>query len=143
MNYYFAVFLPVQEGGYAIAFPDIPEAVSQGDDLPDCMVMAADVLAISVDEYAKARKQLPPPSSLSEVEAWAEEQRNGRGLLPEGKMLFQLFRAPQVDATPVKISISLPKSTLAAIDEKAREAGLTRSGFLAAAATAFESRPHV
>jgi hypothetical protein len=55
-------------------------------------------------------------------------------LLPGGKMLFQLFKAPEVDMTPVKISISLPKSTLAAIDEKARQAGLTRSGSLSTAA---------
>ena len=137
MDYYFAVFLPVKEGGYAIAFPDIPEAVSQGDDLADCMVMAADVLAICADEYAKARKQFPQPSSLEEVETWADAQRGDASLQPDGKMLFQLFRVPQVDATPVKISISLPKSTLAVIDEKAREAGLTRSGFLSTAALAY------
>ena len=137
MEYYFAVFLPVKEGGYAIAFPDIPEAVSQGDDLADCMVMAADVLAVCADEYTKARKQLPQPSSLEEVEAWADSQRGDMNLQSNGKMLYQLFRVPQMDATPVKISISLPKSTLAIIDEKAREAGLTRSGYLSTAALAY------
>jgi hypothetical protein len=101
------------------------------------MVMASDVLAICADEYAKARKQLPSPSSLEEVEAWAKAQRDDTALRPEGKMLFQLFRVPQVDTTPVKISISLPKSTLAVIDEKAREAGLTRSGYLSTAALAY------
>ena len=137
MDYYFAVFLPVKEGGYSIAFPDIPEAVSQGDDFADCMVMAADVLAVCADEYAKARKQLPPPSGLEKIEAWAAEQRDDPDLLPQGKMLFQLFRIPQVDATPVKISISLPKSTLEVIDKKAQEAGLTRSGYLSTAALAY------
>ncbi|MDR2892373.1 MAG: type II toxin-antitoxin system HicB family antitoxin [Deltaproteobacteria bacterium] len=143
MGYYFAVFLPVQEGGYAIAFPDIPEAVSQGEDLADCMVMAADVLAICADEYTKARKPLPVPSSLEQVEAWALGQKDDEGLNPQGKILFQLFRMPQVDATPVKISISVPKSTLAIIDERARAAGMTRSGFMAAAASGYDGRPHV
>jgi predicted RNase H-like HicB family nuclease len=137
MSYYFAVFLPVKEGGYAIEFPDIPEALSQGDDLAECMVMAADALAICAEEYAKARRLLPPPSSLEEVEAWAERQKEDADLLPGSKMFFQLFKAPEADMTPVKISISLPKSTLAAIDEKARLAGLTRSGYLSTAAMAY------
>jgi predicted RNase H-like HicB family nuclease len=137
MSYYFAVFLPTKEGRYAIEFPDIPEALSQGDDLPECMHMAADALAICAEEYAKARKQMPPPSSLEEVEAWAERQNEDEDLLPGGKMLLQLFKAPEADMTPVKISISLPKSTLAVIDDKARQAGLTRSGFLSTAALAY------
>ena len=137
MDYYFAAFLPVKEGGYAIAFPDIPEATSQGVDLADCMVMAADALAVCTEEYAKARKQLPPPSSLSDMETWAQAQRDDPDLMPDGKILLQLVKAPQVDMTPVKISISLPKATLAAIDDKARQAGLTRSGYLSTAALAY------
>jgi len=137
MGYYFAAFLPVKEGGYAVEFPDIPEATSEGTDLADCMVMATDALAICAEEYAKSRKQLPQPSNLREVEAWAEKQLDDPDLLPGGKVLFQLIKAPQVDMTPVKISISLPKSTLAAIDDKARQAGLTRSGYLSTAALAY------
>ena len=43
--YYFALFLPVQEGGYAVEFPDIPEAFTQGSTLEECMDMARDVLS--------------------------------------------------------------------------------------------------
>ncbi len=141
MDYYFAVFMPVKEGGYAIAFPDFPEAVSQGEDLADCMAMAADALAICADEYTKARRQLPSPSSREEVEGWAEAHKGDAGLRPQEKMLFQLFRVPQMDATPVKISISVSKSTLALIDERAREFGLTRSGYLSTAALAYAPAP--
>jgi len=137
MASYFAVFMPVKEGGYAVEFPDIPEAFTQGNTLEECVAMGADVLAIVVEEYAKARKELPPPSSPEQIEAWAKEQKADPGLASEGRFLMQLFRAPDVDATPVRVSISLAKSTLADIDEKARQAGYTRSGFLAAAAQAF------
>ena len=142
MASYFAVFMPTKEGHYAVEFPDIPEAFTQGDTPEECVIMGSDVLAIAVEEYAKARKELPAPSPPEKILAWAEEQKSDPNLAAGGQFLMQLFRAPDVDATPVRISISLPKSTLASIDEKAREAGLTRSGFLAAAATAFESRPH-
>ena len=30
MTYYFSIFLPVREGGYAIFFPDFPEIASEG-----------------------------------------------------------------------------------------------------------------
>jgi len=137
MASYFAVFMPAREGGYAVEFPDIPEAFTQGDTLEECLTMGADVLAIAAEEYAKTRKELPPPSNREQVEAWAEEQKADQDLAPDGRFLLQLFRVPEVDATPVRVSISLAKSTLACIDEKARLAGYTRSGFLAAAAQAF------
>jgi predicted RNase H-like HicB family nuclease len=137
MASYFAVFMPTKEGHYAVAFPDIPEAFTQGDTPEECVIMGADVLAIVAEEYAKARKELPPPSGHEQVQAWAEEQKADPDLAPGGRFLMQLFRAPDVDATPVRVSISLAKSTLEDIDEKARLAGYTRSGFLAAAAQAF------
>lgn len=83
--------MPVREGGYAVEFPDIPEAFTQGENLEECMVMGAEVLAIAVEEYAKARKELPTPSNLDEVEAWAETQKNDPSLATSKKFLFQLF----------------------------------------------------
>ena len=76
--YYFALFLPVQEGGYAVEFPDIPEAFTQGSTLEECMDMARDVLSIAVEEYAKAKKQLPSPSPLAKV----REAAIGYGFVP-------------------------------------------------------------
>lgn len=115
-------------------FPDIPEAFTQGADLDECLLMGADVLAIAVEEYAKARKELPAPSSLEAIEAWAEDQKGDPTLVPGGRFIFQLFRAPEMDMTPVRVNISLPKSVLEQIDAKAAAGGLTRSGFLARAA---------
>ncbi|MDR3361270.1 MAG: type II toxin-antitoxin system HicB family antitoxin [Desulfovibrio sp.] len=141
MIYYFAVFIPAREGGYSIAFPDFPEAISQGEDLSDCMLMAADALALTVEEYGKARRELPPPSNLEDAQAWWEREREREdepsGIDAGRPALFQLFAAPEMDATPVRISVSLTKSVLAGADQKAKLLGLTRSGFLAAAAQAY------
>ena len=49
MQSYFAVFLPVREGGYAVEFPDIPEAFTQGDTIEECVIMGTDVLNIAVE----------------------------------------------------------------------------------------------
>ena len=37
---------------------------------------------------------------------------------------------------PVRISVTIPRMTLDKIDKRAREAGMTRNGYLAAAALA-------
>jgi predicted RNase H-like HicB family nuclease len=139
MTHYFAVFIPAREGGYAIAFPDFPEAVSQGEDFDECMAMAADALALTVEEYGKSRRELPPPSSLEEAQAWWERDQaeDPSGIDAGRSALFQLFAAPEVDATPVRISVSLAKSVLDSVDKKAKLLGLTRSGLLATAALAY------
>ena len=137
---YFAVFMPAVEGGHVVAFPDFPEAFTQGDTLDECLLMGADALSITVEEYAKARKFLPEPSSLEKIREWAEKERNSEGLLPDGEVLYQLFIAPEADMTPVRVTVSIAKSVLDSIDEKARISGLTRSGFLVTAAQAYSPR---
>ena len=139
MNHYFAVFMPTVEGHYAVEFPDFPEGFTQANDLADCLVMGADVLSIAVEEYAKARKSLPEPSTFEQIKAWAENQKGSKGLAPDGVFLLQLFPAPSDDMTPVRVSVSFPKSALAEIDAKAKQAGFTRSGFLAHAAQHYQA----
>lgn len=104
MAYYFLVFLPVIEGGYAILSPDFPEIASQGDTLEECMAMGADALAIVSEEYAKARRTLPEPSDMVLARAFAARETDDSVDLGREPIL-QLFQAPNVDMTPVKISI--------------------------------------
>ena len=136
--YYFAIIYPSEEGTYVVDFPDFPEAFTSGKTLDECMEMAADVLSITVEEYSKANKKLPTPSSIEDIrKKAAHEMATAEGLDTSREPLFQMFAAPAVDMTPVKISVSFAKSVLASIDAKAKQRGMTRSGFLAAAAQAF------
>lgn len=97
------------------------------------------MLGIVVEDYTKARRELPAPMGIADVKAWAEAQKNESGILPEGEMLFQLFKAPEVDTTPVRVSVSIGKSDLHLIDEKAQQLGFTRSGLLVAAAKSYHA----
>jgi len=136
-GYYFAVFMPAVEGGHVVQFPDFPEAFTQGESLGECLNMGAEVLAIAVEEYAKARKPVPVPSSLDQVKEWAEKEKASPGISHDGEMVFQLFQAPRMDLTPVRISVSLTKNVLDALDAKAALAGMTRSGFIARSVEAY------
>lgn len=55
--------------------------------------------------------------------------------LPEDT-LFLLIPAPGLNVSPVRVTVSFKRYTLDMIDCKAEAAGMTRSGFLAAAAAA-------
>jgi len=136
-GYYFAVFMPAGEGGYVVQFPDFPEAFTQGESLGECLTMGAEVLAIAVEEYAKARKPVPAPSSLEQIKKWAEKEKLSSGISDGGEMIVQLFQAPCMDLTPVRISVSLTKNVLDALDAKAALAGMTRSGFIARSVEAY------
>ena len=120
------------EGGYAITFPDIPEALSQGETLQECLENAEDILSIAVEEYAAARRELPSACSLEQAKSHAAAMQAESGAV--GESFIQLVQAPGVDTTPVRINISLPKCVLENIDRKARALGVNRSRFLADAA---------
>lgn len=130
-TYYFAVFCPLSKGGYAVWFPDVPEANTEGDDLGEAMEMAGDALKLSLEEYVKAGRSLPVPSPVEQVRAAAEAENAREGFAPAGEMLYPLVAAPDMDRTPVKVTISMPRNALSALDRKAELAGMTRSGYVA------------
>lgn len=134
MASYFAGIFRTQEGPYAVFFPDFPEAFTQGETLDECLALGADVLATVVEEYTKERKVLPEPTSFDKAWAWAVEFGKDADLAQGAEPMLQLFRAPEIDLTPVRISVSIAKSTLDDIDAKAGRLGMTRSGFLVKAA---------
>lgn len=137
-TYYYAAFIPYSNA-YAIIVPDLPEVASQGGDIAECMDMATDAVRCTVEEYGKARKTLPKPSDMDTARHKIEKELASLGeTVPEGVVL-QLIPAPSVDLTPVKISISVARSTLDSIDAKASAYGMTRSGFLARAAQEFQT----
>lgn len=51
-----------EEGGYIVTFPDIPEAITQGEDIEDALHHGADALESALDFYFEARRPIPLPS---------------------------------------------------------------------------------
>ena len=127
-KYYYAAFIPDEKGGYSIFCPDFPEVASQGDTVEECMDMAAEAVALTVEEYAKARHPLPEPCGLAEARRRIEKELEELEAPAAGEILYQLIPAPSVDLTPVKISLSIAKSVLESIDAKAARSGMTRWG---------------
>ena len=65
---YPAVFTAEEEGGYSINFPDLEGCYTCGDDLADGIMMAEDILAITLYQYEKESKPIPAPADRGSIE---------------------------------------------------------------------------
>ena len=50
------------EGGFVVTFPDMPEAITQGEDLDESLLVAVDALETALSMYVDDRRPLPVPS---------------------------------------------------------------------------------
>ena len=53
---------PKDDGGFMVIFPDIPEALTQGDDRADALAEASDCLAEALAGRIRNKKGFPAPS---------------------------------------------------------------------------------
>jgi antitoxin HicB len=49
---------------FVVTFPDIPEAITQGEGMNEAMAMAEEVLRLSMDFYVDDHRLVPTPSKL-------------------------------------------------------------------------------
>ncbi len=72
METYLALFEPdVNAGGYVVTFPDFGYGVTQGETDREAMEMAQDLLMLTITDYIREGKRLPPAA-----------RRRGRRLRP-------------------------------------------------------------
>jgi antitoxin HicB len=50
------------EGGFTVTFPDVPEAITQGEDEDEALLYAIDALKAALSFYVDNRRPLPTPS---------------------------------------------------------------------------------
>ena len=65
--FYPALFHKAEEGGFWISFPDLPECLTQGDDMDQAYEMAADALGLALICREKERQAIPPASDPSSI----------------------------------------------------------------------------
>lgn len=65
--FYPAVFHKAEEGGFWVSFPDIPECLTEGDDMALAYEMAFDALGLAISDKLQNNEQLPTPSSFEDI----------------------------------------------------------------------------
>ena len=71
--FYPAIFHVAEEGGFWITFPDIPECMTQGDDMQEAYEMAVDALGLALTSREQEKQEIPSPSALSEIHVGTDE----------------------------------------------------------------------
>ena len=125
--YYIGVVSKDPDSDYGIHFPDFPGCVSAGTTFEEMMRMGEEALSLHAECMVEDGELLPPPSDYESIKAsdpeeWAEFYADS-----------QIVRIPlRIENDPVKrVNISVRKGLLEAIDTHAKEAGMTRSAYLA------------
>lgn len=65
--FYPAIFHKAEEGGFWVSFPDLPECLTEGDNLEQAYEMAFDALGLCLADRKKANEPLPEASLPNEI----------------------------------------------------------------------------
>lgn len=117
--FYPAIFHTAEEGGFWVSFPDLPECLTEGDDMDLAYKMAVDALGLAITCREKEQEPLPTPSSPDNIS------------LMEGDYLIivefdMLAYKKRTNTKAVKKTLSIP----AWLNEAAIEAGVNFSQVL-------------
>lgn len=66
--FYPAIFHKAEEGGFWVTFPDIPECMTQGDNMDQAYEMAVDALGLSLSSMEEMGEKIPEASSLERIQ---------------------------------------------------------------------------
>jgi predicted RNase H-like HicB family nuclease len=108
---------------FGVVVPDLPGCFSAGDTLDEAMTNVEEAAALWIDAALDAGQPIPSPSPLDALRKRSEYRNWLFGLIGIDPALL--------DDTVERINITLPRRVLKRIDSKAREAGESRSSYIA------------
>ncbi|WP_419936157.1 type II toxin-antitoxin system HicB family antitoxin [Candidatus Palauibacter sp.] len=72
---------PEKNGGYSVSFPNVPEALTCGDDRDEALAMAEDALTVALGSYVQGREDIPVPDTVADDQRMNETPDEPRGLI--------------------------------------------------------------
>jgi predicted RNase H-like HicB family nuclease len=118
-----------EKGAYGISFPDFPGCVSGGKTLEEAMRRGRETLRVHAESMIEDGETLPMLRSLDQL----KKDRTFREDLSGGLVVALPLDLP---SKAVRINISLDENLVAALDDAAERAGLSRSAFISEATKA-------
>ena len=108
---------------FGVIVPDLPGVFSAGDSLEEALTGVEEAAAAWIDATLDAGDPIPQPSSLEKVRADPHHAGWSIGVMSLDPALL--------DDRSERVNITLPRRVLRRLDTLAREAGETRSGYIA------------
>ncbi len=124
MHYAIAIESSTHATAWGVVVPDLPGCFSAGDTLEKAMIQAEDAITGWIEAALDAGQDVPAPSHIEAL----------RTMHPEFEgWLWALVKVDpaMLDDTLERVNISLPRRVLHRLDARAKQAGETRSGFIA------------
>ena len=128
MNYVIAIEPGDRRHAFGVVVPDLPGCFSAGDTLDDALVNAREAIELWLETVIDDGQPVPQPQALSVHQANAD-------------FAGWVWAVVSVDLASLsdkaeRINITLPARVLRRIDQAAKAAGETRSGYIARRALA-------
>lgn len=124
MRYPVAIEPGTKKQAYGVVVPDLPGCFSAADSLDEAMTQAEEAITTWIEVALDAGQDIPQPSDIATL----------RSQYPEWSSWFWAvvtINPAALDDTVDRVNISLPRRVLHRLDALARDAGETRSGFIA------------
>jgi predicted RNase H-like HicB family nuclease len=129
MRYPIAIEPGTRRRAWGVVVPDLPGCFSAADSgVDEAIDKAREAIAVWIEAAVDAGEAIPVPSSIDTLRKSPDY---------EGWIWAVVDVDPAIlDETVERVNITLPRRVLARLDAKARQAGATRSGFIAQLALA-------
>ena len=123
MRYPIAIEPRTDDSAYGVVIPDLPGCFSAGETLEEAIASAEEAGLAWIDATLDAGDAIPMPSALESIRANPKYA---------GWILSVVTIDPAaLDDTVERVNITLPRRILRRLDQEARAAGETRSGYIA------------
>jgi predicted RNase H-like HicB family nuclease len=123
MRYPIAIEPRTDQTDYGVVVPDLPGCFSAGDTLEEAIAGAEEAGLAWIEAALDAGDPVPPPSPLEAIRAKPE--------FADWILSLVSIDPAALDDTVERVNITLPRRVLRRLDEEARAAGETRSGYIA------------
>ena len=124
MRRYIALIRKIPESDFGVEFPDFPGCVTAGRTLDQALARAPEVLMLHAEGMVEDGESLPAPRSLEEIMAEPDNRDAVAAIVDLAES------RPEIE----RVNLTMDKRLREAIDARAAEEGMTRSGWIAAVA---------
>lgn len=123
MRYPIAIEIGTETAAYGVVVPDLPGCFSAGDTIDDAVTAAEEAAAGWIDATLDAGGTVPAASSIEALRARPDYVGWAFGVVTVGPAAL--------DSSVERVNITLPRRVLLRLDAQAREAGESRSDYIA------------
>jgi predicted RNase H-like HicB family nuclease len=123
MRYPIAIEIGTETASYGVVVPDLPGCFSAGDTIDDAVTAAEEAAAGWIDATLDAGGTVPAASSIEALRARPDYVGWAFGVVA--------VDPAALDSSVERVNITLPRRVLLRLDAQAREAGESRSDYIA------------